>query len=258
MSSSQFKDHFSTSSDQYQRYRPGYPEALFEYLAGISPARELAWDCATGTGQAARELARLFTNVVASDASTQQIAQAERDDRIDYRVMPAEQPALAAQSVDLITVAQALHWFDQARFYNAAWEILKPDGVLAVWSYKLLSVNPAIDKVVKHFYHDIVGPYWPQERKLIEQGYPPLPKLFNNIETPMFAMQSEWSASDLLGYLGTWSASRYYQAEQGTDPLDQIREELLQAWGDGDTIRLIHWPLHIRVGKKQDNKHVTT
>lgn len=250
MTSNQFKDHFSTQSDHYQRYRPTYPEVLFDYLASISPARELAWDCATGTGQAARELARLFNNVVASDASAQQIAQTESDERIDYRVMPAEQPTLAGQSMDLITVAQALHWFDQARFYTSAWEVLKPDGVLAVWSYSLLSVNPNIDRVVKHFYHDIVGPYWPPERALIEQGYPPLPKLFHNIETPEFAMQSQWSVADLLGYLGTWSASRYYQAEQHTDPLDLIREELLQAWGDGDTIRLIHWPLRIQVGKK--------
>jgi len=250
MSSGQFKDHFSTQSDQYRRYRPGYPAALFDYLAGISPARELAWDCATGTGQAARELARLFNNVVASDASAQQIAQAESDERIDYRVMPAEQPTLAVQSVDLITVAQALHWFDQARFYTAAWEVLKPDGMLAVWSYHLLSVNPSIDKVVKHFYHDIVGAYWPPERTLIEQGYRALPKLFQNIMTPEFAMQSQWSVADLLGYLGTWSASRYYQAELHADPLDLIRKELLQAWGDSDTIRIIHWPLRIQVGKK--------
>ena len=250
MTSDLFKDHFSTRSDDYQKYRPGYPPVLFDYLASISPARQLAWDCATGTGQAARELARLFSKVVASDASAQQIDQAVGNARINYQVMPAEQPTLAAQSVDLITVAQALHWFDQARFYTAAWRVLKPEGVLAVWSYNLLSINPDIDRVVKHFYHDIVGPYWPPERKLIEQGYAPLPEMFRRIDIPEFAMQSQWSLSDLMGYLGTWSASRYYMTERDSDPLDIIRQELQQVWGDNNVVRRIDWPLCLRIGKK--------
>lgn len=250
MPSGQFKDHFSTKSDQYQRYRPGYPSQLYEYLAHISPSRTLAWDCATGTGQAARELVVYFDHVVATDASEQQITQSQRDQRIDYRVMPAEQPDFTAHSIDLITVAQALHWFDQTRFYQAAYHVLKPAGILAVWSYNLLSIRPEIDVIVNHFYHDVVGEYWPPERKLIEQGYPPLPAMFTRIDTPEFAMQADWQLSDLIGYLGTWSASRYYQAERKMDPLDIIRQELEQAWGNAETTHVINWPLSLQVGKK--------
>ena len=250
MPTGQFKDHFSTQSDQYQRYRPGYPPALFEYLANISPSHDLAWDCATGTGQAAHQLAHLFAQVLATDASEQQIAQGSASDKIIFRVMAAEQADIAANSVDLITVAQALHWFDQVHFYQAAYRVLKPQGILAVWSYNLLSINPDIDLVVNHFYHDVVGKYWPPERKLIEQGYPPLPTIFAAINPPEFAMQAQWSLSDLIGYLGTWSASRYYQADKHADPVDVIRVELQQAWGDSNKVRMVNWPLTLRVGTK--------
>lgn len=250
MSADQFKDHFSTKSDHYQRYRPGYPAQLFEYLAGISPSRSRAWDCATGTGQAARQLAVYFEHVIATDASEQQIAQSNRDERIEYRVLPAEQPDFSADSIDLITVAQALHWFDQTRFYRAARHVLKPDGILAVWSYNLLSIRPEIDFILNHFYHDIVGDYWPPERKLIEQGYPPQPAIFTRVNAPEFAMQAEWPLADLIGYLGTWSASRYYQAEKNIDPVNVIRDELNQAWGDAQVSRLVNWPLSLHIGKK--------
>ena len=250
---SNFKDHFSTHSTQYQRYRPSYPSALFEWLAAQTPAHALAWDCATGNGQAAQALATYFDKVIATDASAQQIAQCQPHEGVEYRVANAEQPPFADVSIDLITVAQALHWFDYTAFFQQAWRVLKNQGVLAVWSYNLLSITPAIDAIVKHYYHDIVGPYWPPERQLVEQGYAPPPPPFSEIHTPTFAMTSQWDLNDLLGYLGTWSASVYYTEARQQDPLSRIRDDLAQVWADPNQRRSVHWPLHIRIGVKETN-----
>jgi SAM-dependent methyltransferase len=245
-----FKDHFSTQSSQYQRYRPRYPQALFQWLATQTPQHELAWDCATGNGQAALALTNYFEKVIASDASDNQIAQCLPQPRVEYRVAKAEQAPYADASVDLITVAQALHWFDQAAFYQEAWRVLKAHAVLAVWSYKMLSISPKIDAVVHYYYRDIVGPYWPPERKLVEQGYAPLPAPFHEIDPPDFSMTSQWDLNDLLGYLGTWSASVYYSKTHQQDPVSHIRADLSQAWDQAERQRTVHWPLELRVGVK--------
>src|SRR4051812_1803752 len=160
-----FKDHFSTQSTSYASFRPRYPEGLFRNLADNSPTRTLAWDCATGTGQAAVSIAPFFDRVIATDASENQIRNAEPHDRVEYQVATAEQSGLASQSVDLITVAQALHWFELDRFYPEAIRVLKPNGLLAVWCYTYLRIASNVDALVQHFYNDIVGPYWPFERK---------------------------------------------------------------------------------------------
>lgn len=249
-----FKDHFSTQSTHYQRYRPSYPVALFEWLASKTPQHALAWDCATGNGQAAQAVAIYFDKVLATDASAQQIAQCQTHPMVEYRVANAEQPPLADASVDLITVAQALHWFNQTTFFQQAWRVLKNQGVLAVWSYSLLSITPAIDAIVNHYYHDIVGPYWPPERQLVEQGYAPLPAPFSAIDTPVFSMTTHWELDDLLGYLGTWSASVYYAKAQGYDPLSHIRDALAHAWEAPAQRRSVRWPLQIRVGMKGESK----
>jgi SAM-dependent methyltransferase len=248
---SNFKDHFSTQSSCYQRYRPVYPPALFAWLARQTPQQQLAWDCATGSGQAALALAEYFARVIATDASAQQIAQRQPHTGVEYLVAVAEQPPLADASVDLITVAQALHWFEQTAFYRQALRVLKPHAVLAVWSYKLLSITPPIDAVITHYYQDIVGAYWPAERTLVEQGYPPLPAPFRAIEPPVFAMTSHWDMYALLGYLDTWSASVYYHKAEHHDPLSRIQTALTQAWGDPSQRYRVHWPLHIRVGIKE-------
>jgi SAM-dependent methyltransferase len=171
--------------------------------------------------------------------------------RIEYRVAGAEHAPLENNSVDLITVAQALHWFDQTQFFQEAWRVLKQNGVLAVWSYNLLSINPPIDAIVNYYYQDIVGPYWPPERRLVENGYPPLPTPFHEIDVPDFAMTSHWTLADLLGYLGTWSASVYYAKAQQHDPLLHIRETLAQAWEDPEQAVTVYWPLQLRVGYKR-------
>ncbi len=159
-----FADHFSAASADYARYRPDYPDRLFAYLADRAPGRRRAWDCATGNGQAARGLARHFAEVIATDASAQQIASAPPHRRVSYRVAPAEDSGLPDESVELITVAQALHWFDRPRFWPEARRVLVPRGVIAVWCYDLLSIDAEVDAVVGRLYRDVVGPYWPPER----------------------------------------------------------------------------------------------
>lgn len=244
-----FKDHFSKHAGEYAKYRPRYPEALFAELAAIAPARELAWDCATGNGQAALALAELFAEVIATDASAEQIAHAEPHPKISYRVESAEQPAFASASVDLITVGQALHWFDLPNFYAQATRAMKPNGVIAAWCYGQRMIAPDIDRAFDHFYHDVVGPYWPPERALVEDGYRSLPFPFKRIALGDFEMTVEWNLAELLGYFGTWSATRRHIAQTGRDPRAEIENELRAAWGEPQIRRQIAWPLHLLVGK---------
>ncbi|MFZ1220196.1 MAG: class I SAM-dependent methyltransferase [Chthoniobacterales bacterium] len=219
---------------------------MFRWLASIAPARELAWDCATGSGQAAIELAAVFERVIATDASGKQIANAERHRRVEYRVATAEESGLNAASADLVTVAQALHWFDLARFEAEARRVARAGGIVAAWAYKLATVSPAVDAIVNHYYSDVVGPYWPAERVLVER-FEELPFAFDQIAAPPFEMVAEWEAEHLLGYLGTWSATQRFMAAEKRDPLVGVEGDLRQAWGE--EARRVVWPLAVKVGR---------
>lgn len=244
-----FKDHFSKHAADYAKYRPKYPTAIFEYLAAIAPGHELALDCGTGNGQAAVQLATLFDHVIATDASGEQIENAEPHDRVSYRVAPAENSGIDDGTVDLIMVAQALHWFDLDRFYVEARRLLKHDGVVAASAYNLLRTEPAIEAIVNRYYSEIVGPYWPPERALIER-FTELPFPFHELDVPQFKMEAEWTVDQLLGYLWTWSSTQRFIAAQQVNPLDQIDRELRQAWGNPAQARRLVWPLALRVGRK--------
>ncbi|MEP6801358.1 MAG: class I SAM-dependent methyltransferase [Acidobacteriota bacterium] len=244
-----FPDHFSGHASDYARYRPDYPDSLFDYLAASAPARRLAWDCATGSGQAAFPLAARFDRVVATDASGRQIAEAARHPRIEYRVAFAESAGLPDGSADLVTVAQALHWFDRARFWEEASRVLVRGGVLAVWAYDLLHVSKAVDAAVRRLAGEIVGPWWPRERRVVDQGYGAIEFPFREMTAPTFVMEKEWTLSDLAGYLRTWSATRRYSASQGRDPVLLVERELAAAWGDPATPRPVTWTLDLRVGR---------
>jgi ubiquinone/menaquinone biosynthesis C-methylase UbiE len=206
VTNSGFKDHFSKQAAEYAKFRPRYPRQLFRYLASIASTRGLAWDCATGNGQAAVALAEQFDHVIATDASEKQVANAEPDTRVEYRVAPAEDSGIESNTVDLITVAQALHWFDLDRFYAEVRRVLKSEGVLAAWAYKLATITPAIDAVVNRYYSEVVGAYWPEERVLVEQ-FEDLEFSFAEITAPSFAMVAQWNLEQVLGYLRTWSAT---------------------------------------------------
>jgi len=244
-----FKDHFSRQATDYAQFRPRYPRALFQHIASVSPNRELALDCATGTGQAAVALAEFFEKVIALDASANQIASARGHARVQYRIASAEATGLTTHSCDAITVAQALHWFELDGFYAEARRILKPDGVLAVWAYNELQISPEVDLVVRRFHDAVVGAYWPAERKLVGRGYLDLPFPFTEIETPPFQIEVYWSLEQLLGYLRTWSATQRFIAANGHDPVELIEGDLAQAWGDAAQERSAIWPLTMRVGR---------
>jgi len=243
-----FKDHFSAQAEDYAKFRPRYPEALFRYLVTIAPGKELAWDCATGNGQAAVALAAVFERVIATDASEKQIGNAEAHARVDYRVAPAEDSGTQSHTVDLITVAQALHWFELDRFETEARRVLKPRGVVAAWVYKLAQIEPAIDAVVNHYYSDVVGAHWTPERGLVEK-FEELAFPFSEITAPRFEMVAEWNAEHLFGYLRTWSATQRFMAVNQRDPLKDVEEDLRSAWGDANQLRRVVWPLTVRVGR---------
>ena len=191
----------------------------------------------------------MFDRVVATDASEKQIANAQSHERVDYRVAPAESSSLESDTVDLLMVAQALHWFELDRFYAEACRILKPDGVLAATAYNLLQISPGIDQAVNRYYYEIVGPFWPAERALVEQ-FADLPFPFHKVDSPKFEMTAQWNLDHLLGYLQTWSSTQRFIAAKGSDPLEQIMDELRTAWCDSQQTRNVTWPLVLRIGIK--------
>jgi SAM-dependent methyltransferase len=244
-----FEDHFSADSAGYRANRPGYPDALFDHLAAMAPHRELAWDCATGSGQAASGLARHFRRVIATDASTQQITNTVSHPNIEYRVATAEHSGLDYHSVDLCTVAQSLHWFDLDLFYQEVRRVLVTGGVLAIWSYNLLTVTPEVDAVIRRLYHDLLGPWWPPQRQLVERGYADIPFPFEPLPTPRFDMHAQWQLAQLTGYLRTWSAVQRYLQEKGEDAVAVVEAELQAAWGEATLRRRVQWPLALRLGR---------
>ena len=248
-----FKDHFSKQAADYAKFRPTYPQELFDYLGNIAASRHLAWDCGTGNGQAAVGLASVFDRVIATDASGKQILNAQPHERVEYRVASAENSEIKSGSLDLIMVAQALHWLDLERFYTEARRVLKPDGVLAASAYNLLTIEPAVDDVVNRYYHEVVGPFWPPERKLVEQ-FADLAFPFQEIDPPKFAMTAHWNLDHLIGYLRTWSSTQRFIAAKGSGPMEQIIGELRSAWRDPKHIRKVIWPLTLRVGVSHSRK----
>ncbi len=246
-----FKDHFSRLAAQYAAYRPSYPASLFDYLAQCCPERRAVWDCACGTGQASVALAERFEKVIATDASQQQVATALPHTNVTYRVAPAEQSGIESSSLDLVTVAQALHWFNLNAFYDEAQRVLKSSGILAVWTYGVLHVEDATtDALVQEFYYDIVGPYWPPERRFVEDGYRGLTFPFAELSPPLFNMEERWERAHLLGYLRTWSATARYVDEKQLDPVAALEERLALLWPEASSRRKVTWPLALRVGRK--------
>jgi SAM-dependent methyltransferase len=242
-----FKDHFSRQAPDYAKFRPRYPHELFGYLGSVASSRHLAWDCGTGNGQAAVGLASVFNRVIATDASEKQITNAEPHEGVEYRVAPAEDSGINSGTVDLIMVAQALHWFDLDRFYAEVRRVLKLSGVLAASAYNLLHVEPAIDEIVNRYYYEVVGPFWPPERKLVE-NFADLPFPFHEIDAPKFEMTAQWNLEHLVGYLRTWSSTQRFIAAKRLDPLTQIADELRGAWEAPQQRRKVVWPLVLRVG----------
>ena len=244
-----FKDHFSANSNNYARFRPTYPLDLFEFIVSQVSAYDQAWDCATGNGQAATIIAKYFKKVIATDASKEQIAHTSSQNNIKYQVALAEQTNIKSHSVDLITVAQALHWFDFDRFYKEVKRVSKKDAILAVWGYTLFKTNvPAIDDLILNFYEDITGKYWPPERRHIDNRYQSIPFPFEEVPTPKFNIKNTINSTHLVNYLGTWSAVKNYREATGKDPLIDLKSEMNQIVKDDESISIVT-PLFLRIGK---------
>jgi SAM-dependent methyltransferase len=248
-----FEDHFSRHSEQYAQYRPQYPEEIYAYLASLAPARSLAWDCGTGNGQAAVGLARYFDSVHATDASADQISAAYPHERVQYRVEPAEHVSLDDSSVDLVTVAVAIHWFDFDKFYREVRRVLKPGGILAAWTYHLPEISAEVDPLLEQYYRQILSGYWPERIHYLEERYKTIPFPFEEILPPSFVMEADWTLTQLAGFLDSWSATQRYKAQQGQHPLERIWDRLLAAWGKENQVRRVCWRLHFRIGRHTAN-----
>ena len=246
-----FADHFSAGAAGYARYRPDYPPELFAWLASIVPGSGAAWDCATGSGQAAVALADHFAAVLATDASAEQLRSARPHPRVTYRVARAEAPGIEPGSVALVTVAQAAHWFDLPAFYAAARAALAPGGIVALWGYGDIRVDPEVDAVVGPFSEGTVGPYWPPERRMLMDAYRLLPFPFAEIAAPPFPLRQRWSRERLVGYLRSWSSVAGYRRAVGDDPVARIEPALAAAWGGAEELE-VSWPLFFRVGRVTD------
>ncbi len=264
-----FKDHFSGHSQAYARYRPGYPASLFDFLASLTATRDLALDCATGSGQAAIGLARHYRQVLACDASAAQLRSAQPHARVCYLGSLAEQFAVKTHCVDLLVVAQAVHWFDHERFNAEAARVLRPQGVVAAWTYDLARVNASVDACVQRFYQEEIGRYWPAERRYVESAYRDLPFPWEEIAAPAFEMGLRWDLDEFMGYVGTWSAVQRYIRATGRDPLPPLRRQIAAHWNASDEQpegavaaggeadlnrggrqRSVIWPLYLRLGRQ--------
>jgi SAM-dependent methyltransferase len=242
-------DHFTPVAGQYAAFRPTYPAALFDWLASLTPQHALAWDCGAGNGQASAPLAQRYEQVLATDLSAAQLAAAPRLPNVEYRATPAEASGLAEHCADLVTVAQAMHWFDLPGFHAEVRRVLKPQGVIAVWGYnRLLLPDAAVQHTIDRFYEEKVGRYWPPERVHVENGYRDLPFPFARIATPHFALTQTWSREQLLGYLRSWSAVARFKAAHGCDPVDALAAEIAALWPEGKTLQ-VEWPLFLHAGR---------
>ncbi|MFP3874554.1 MAG: class I SAM-dependent methyltransferase, partial [Thiohalophilus sp.] len=249
-----FADHFSRQAADYTRYRPHYPPELFDYLASLCPQHELALDVATGNGQAAIALADHFARVIACEPSLAQLRNAHPHQDIEYVCSTAEQLPFTDEAFDLISVAQAAHWFDHARFNSEATRLLKPGGVLAIWGYGLFSISAAIDALINDYYANTLQDYWPEQRRWIEAGYTGLPFPFAQLDTLAFHIQAHWTLSDVIGYLTTWSATQRYLADHNHNPLPELEQQIAEHWPDPNEPMAVRWPIHLLAGRKHEGR----
>lgn len=241
-------DYFSAQASDYAQSRPSYPDELFEFLAALTPSKHFVLDCATGNGQAALSLAQHFDDVFAADLSFNQLKQAPSHPNIHYFQSTAESLPLKDQSMNLVVVAQAWHWFKHEAFEAEAQRLLTPGGHVAIWGYNLLRIHPALDELIYHYYHQTLKNYWPDERRILERGYEAFPQHLQVIPVPEFSMTAQWSLARLLQYLRSWSATQALLGREGEAPWLAMEEVLSQAWGNAP-IRNVQWPLTLKVAR---------
>ncbi len=246
---SSFKDYFSTQALDYSKYRPDYPRELYDFILSEVKERKTAWDCGTGNGQAAAVLSNFFEKVFATDPSAEQLKNALQKNNIEYLIASAENSTLPEKSIDLITVAQALHWFDFSKFFAEVNRVAKPGAVIAIWSYELCKVDVATDKVFLNFYNGILGDYWAPERKHVENAYSTIPFPFTEVKENVFYMKKQWNLQDFMGYLSTWSAVQKYIKTNGKNPLQLVEHDFISAWANPDTVKEVSFPVTVKTGR---------
>ncbi|MEP6926123.1 MAG: class I SAM-dependent methyltransferase [Ginsengibacter sp.] len=242
------KDNFSKQADLYSRFRPGYPREIFDFLLPLVADKKTAWDCGTGNGQVAVKLSQYFDEVYATDLSAAQIENAVNKSNIFYSVAKAEETLFPDNKFDLITIAQAIHWFNFEKFYQQVKRTLKPGGIIAVLGYDVFKINKKIDLMVDKFYRDTTGPYWDEERKYIDAHYLTIPFPFKEITTPAFSINYNWEFEKVTGYLNTWSAVQHYIRKNNENPVEKFSEELKKVWS---TVlkRKVTFPIFMRAGR---------
>ncbi len=242
------KDNFSSQPDKYAKYRPTYPSAFFDYLNLIVPNKQNAWDCGTGNGQVAYELAKTFDKVFATDISQSQIDNAFRADNITYSVQPAEKTNFENKLFDLIVVAQAIHWFDFEKFYSEVRRTARKNALICVVGYGKIEISEPIDSIITDFYENVIGLYWDNERKYIDENYKTIPFPFDEIQVPNFVNKLYWTLEHLTEYLNTWSAVKHFIKQNGHNPVDKLQSELEQHWNKGHT-KEVRFALLLRIGR---------
>jgi ubiquinone/menaquinone biosynthesis C-methylase UbiE len=241
------KDNFSVQASGYAKFRPHYPAEMIQYIIGMVAEKNTALDVATGNGQVALALAPFFNKVYATDISEKQLQHAEIAPSIYYSVASAENLGFEDGSFDLITVGQAIHWFNFDAFYKEVKRLLKPDGVFAVLGYGFFSAGEEAEKVLRYLYKDVLGEYWDAERKYVDENYRTIPFSFKEIQVKGFENRFKWSLEQVLGYLNTWSAVQHYIKDKGENPIDLIKPDLQKLWGGED--KAVIFPLLLRIGK---------
>lgn len=244
-----FRDHFSAVAADYANARPGYPAALFEWIAARSPGRSLAWDAGCGSGQASRGLAAHFARVHATDPSAAQVARATGPAHVQFAVEPGERCSLADATVDAACVAQALHWFDRDAYFAECARVLRPGGLLVAWGYQDIEVPAALADANARL-QAAIHPYWPPERELVDAGYAGFDWPFAAVEVPSFDLHADWTLARLLGYFGSYSATKRCREATGEDPVAALAQEFAAAWGDPGQARRVSWPLFVHARRK--------
>jgi len=242
-------DHFSAISAAYAEFRPRYPRELLDFVSSVPANRRRAWDCGAGTGQATVDLAARFDEVIGSDVSAEQLARAPQKPNIRWIVAPAESVPIEDQSIDLTTVAQALHWFDHERFFAEVRRVAAPGGAFAAWAYMSVQMDGELGAILDRYEHETVGPYWPPERKHVDSAYSTIPFPFERIEAPQIEIEQQWTLAQTAGYLRTWSATTRFVAQRGIDPVVDVERELAAVWGNPETARRVHWPVTVLAGR---------
>ncbi|MBR9923164.1 MAG: class I SAM-dependent methyltransferase [Bacteroidetes bacterium] len=242
------KDNFSSQSAHYARYRPAYPDALYDWVFAQLTDFERAWDCATGNGQIAQKLAERFEVVLATDISPQQLKHAPKKENVMYRVARAEQTDMPGDFFDLITVGQAMHWFDFEGFFVEAKRVARPGSWMAIWGYELCQMEGKLNAIMHEFYHDVLGDYWDPERKHVDNAYADIPFPFIPVPTPSFKQEMHWTREELEGFFNSWSAVQHYRKAHADDPVEAVMKKMDAAWPSGEK-QTVTFPLFLKMGK---------